>query len=125
MVLDHLILKVNDAAESVRFYVDVLGLSFEGEREPFTVVRVTPEFTIQLAPWGTQGGEHLAFSLPRADFDEVFARIREAKIAFGDSFHAVGNMKGPGSEVGARGAGASLYFFDPNEHLIEIRHYDD
>jgi catechol 2,3-dioxygenase-like lactoylglutathione lyase family enzyme len=124
MVLDHLILKVNDAAESVRFYVDVLGLTLEGEREPFTVVRVTPEFTIQLAPWGTQGGEHLAFSLPRADFDGVFARIQEAKIAFGDSFDAVGNMKGPGSAVGARGAGASLYFFDPNEHLIEIRHYD-
>lgn len=30
---------------------------------------------------------------------------------------------GPGSEVGARGAGPTLYFNDPNQHLIEIRAY--
>ncbi len=33
-------------------------------------------------------------------------------------------MKGPGDATGARGPGASLYFFDPNKHLIEIRHYE-
>lgn len=42
----------------------------------------------------------------------------------GDSFAAVGNMQGPGDEEGARGRGASLYLFEPNEHLIEIRHYE-
>jgi hypothetical protein len=57
------------------------------------------------------------------EFANVFARVREAGIPFGDSFHAVGNMKGPGEEDGARGPGASVYFFDPNQHLIEIRHY--
>lgn len=123
MVLDHLILRVNDVTESVRFYAEVLGLTHEDEREPFAVVRVTPDFTIQLAPWGTTGGEHLAFAMPRAEFEEVFRKVREAGIAFGDSFHSVGNMKGPGKESGARGPGASLYFFDPNKHLIEIRHY--
>jgi hypothetical protein len=37
--------------------------------------------------------------------------------------HAVGNMQGPGEEDGARGAGQAVYFFDPNQHLIEIRYY--
>lgn len=124
MVLDHMILRVNDAGESVRFYSEVLGLRYEGEREPFAVVRVTPEFTLQLAPWGTQGGEHLAFAMARSEFEEVFRRVREAGIEYGDAFHAVGNMQGPGEESGARGPGASLYFFDPNAHLVEIRHYD-
>jgi len=124
MVLDHLILRVNDAEESSRFYTGVLGLADEGKREPFTVVRVTADFTIQLAPWGTKGGEHLAFAMSRADFEGVFRRVREAGIEFGDSFHSVGNGKGPGEEVGARGPGASLYLFDPNEHLVEIRHYE-
>lgn len=124
MVLDHLILPVNDIDESSRFYTDVLGLRDEGRREPFAVLRVTSDFVIQLAPWGTKGGEHLAFAMPRAEFDEVFQRVRDGGIEFGDSFHSVGNMNGPGEEYGARGPGASLYLFDPNEHLIEIRHYE-
>ena len=124
MILDHLILQVNDVEESTRFYTEILGLTHEGTREPFTVVRVTSDFTIQLAPWGTKGGEHLAFAMPRAEFVEVFRRVRDAGIAFGDSFHSVGNMIGPGQEDGARGLGASLYLFDPNKHLIEVRHYE-
>lgn len=124
MILDHLILHVSDAEESARFYTDILGLTNEGRRAPFTVLRVTSDFTIQLAPWGTKGGEHLAFAMPRPEFEEVFRRVREAGIEFGDSFHSVGNMKGPGEEDGARGPAASLYLFDPNKHLIEIRHYE-
>lgn len=124
MLLDHLILHVNDVEESSRFYTEILGLTNDGKRDPFTVVRVTSDFTIQLAPWGTKGGEHLAFAMPRIEFEEVFRRVRERGIEFGDSFHSVGNMKCPGVEDGARGPGASLYLFDPNKHLIEIRHYE-
>jgi len=124
ITLDHVILRVNAREESVRFYTEILGLSYEGEREPFSVVRVTPELTLQLAPWGTEGGEHLAFAMTREEFEAAFERIRAAGIEFGDSFHSVGNMKGPGEESGARGPGRSLYFFDPSRHLIEIRHYE-
>ena len=122
--LDHIILPVNDRDESIAFYRDVLGLSHEGEREPFSVLRVSPDLTLQLAPWGTAGGEHLAFSMAKDEFDSVFARIREAELAFGDSFHEVGNMRGPGEEEGSRGVGRAVYLFDPNKHLIEIRHYE-
>ncbi len=123
MVLDHLILRVNDREESVRFYTEVLGLAYEGEEGPFKVVRVTPDLTLLLAPWETTGGEHLAFAMPHDEFQAVFQRVRDAGIEFGDSFHSVGNMKGPGKETGARGPGAALYLFDPSRHLIEIRHY--
>jgi catechol 2,3-dioxygenase-like lactoylglutathione lyase family enzyme len=122
--LDHMILAVNNRAKSIEFFVGILGLKYEGEREPFSVVRVTPEFTLQIAGWGTKGGEHLAFAMSRIEFDEVFRRIIDAKIEYGDSFHSVGNMRGPGDESGARGPGKALYFFDPSKHLIEIRHYE-
>ena len=125
MILDHLILHVNDADESAHFYSEILGWVDEGTREPFRVMRVSPDCTIQLAPWGTQGGEHLAFAMERAEFDAVFRTVRENGIEFGDSFHSVGNMEGPGEEDGARGVGTSLYLFDPNKHLIEIRHYGE
>jgi catechol 2,3-dioxygenase-like lactoylglutathione lyase family enzyme len=124
ITLDHLILRVNACEESVQFYTEILGLAYEGEREPFSVIRVTPDFTLQLAPWGTEGGEHLAFAMTRGEFEAVFGRIRAAGIEFGDSFHSVGNMKGPGEEPGARGPGKSLYCFDPSRHLIEIRYYE-
>jgi len=123
MQLDHMILPVHDAAESVAFYRDVLGLGDEGDMPPFSVVRVTPALTLQLAPWGTEGGVHLAFALTGTEFDAVFARVRAAGLEYGDSFHTVGNMQGPGDEPGARGPGKALYFFDPNKHLIEIRRY--
>ncbi|MDQ1494312.1 MAG: hypothetical protein QOG69_795 [Actinomycetota bacterium] len=124
MELDHLILTVNDLDASVQFFTDVLGLGYEGTSDPFTVIRVSNGLTLQLAPWGTTGGQHLAFAMPRDEFDARFARIRAAGIPYGDSFHDVGNMRGPGREDGARGPAASLYVFDPNRHLIEIRHYE-
>ncbi len=119
-----MILPVADLEGSIRFFTEILGCTFEGESEPFSVIRVTPELTLQLAPWGTDGGVHLAFSLPRPEFDAAFARVKAAGIPYGDSFHAVGNMQGPGDEDGARGPGKAVYLFDPNQHLIEIRHYE-
>jgi hypothetical protein len=60
--------------------------------------------------------------MPRAEFDSTFERIRHADIHYGDSFHTVGNMIGPGREDGAREPAASLYVSDSDQHLIEIRH---
>ena len=122
--IDHLILNVNEVPSSVEFYVNVLGFELEGEDGPFTVIRVSEDFTLQLAPWGTSGNEHLAFALSREAFDRVFALVREKGIPYGDSYHAVGTNSGPGVESGARGPAPTLYMNDPNKHLIEIRTYD-
>ena len=121
--LDHLILRVNDGPASVDFYTRILGLTYEGERGPFSVIRVTESLTLQLAPWGTEGGDHLAFALPTDEFEAAFRRVRDAGIPYGDAFHAVGNNRGPGDEDGSRGPGKAVYFFDPSKNLIEIRHY--
>jgi catechol 2,3-dioxygenase-like lactoylglutathione lyase family enzyme len=122
--LDHLILAVNDRDETLAFYTEVLGLTYEGESPPFSVLRVTDRLTLQIAPWGSGGGEHLAFAMAKHEFEQAFSRVREAGIPYGDTFHEVGNMRGPGDEPGARGPGKALYFFDPSRHLIEIRHYE-
>ncbi|MDG2305857.1 MAG: VOC family protein [Candidatus Binatia bacterium] len=121
--LDHLILMVNDMDASVAFYMEIMGFRDEGSSEPFRVIRVRDDLTLQLAPWGTSGGTHLAFAMERPEFDEAFARIRNAGLEYGDSFHSVGNQQGPGDATGALGPGKAVYVFDPNKHLIEIRHY--
>jgi catechol 2,3-dioxygenase-like lactoylglutathione lyase family enzyme len=73
---------------------------------------------------GTQGGDHLAFALSKPEFEAAFARLQAAGVAYGDRYDSVGSMRGPGRESGARGMGNAVYFFDPNRHLIEIRHYE-
>jgi catechol 2,3-dioxygenase-like lactoylglutathione lyase family enzyme len=122
--IDHLILNVNDIAASVDFYVNVLGFKLEGEDGPFTVIRVSDDFTLQVAPWGTRGNEHYAFAMSRADFEEAFARIKQQNLPYGDSFHNVGANAGPGNETGARGPAPTVYLNDPSNHLIEIRTYE-
>ena len=121
--IDHLILPVNDVDASVEFYTSVLGFADEGPQPPFSVVRVSPTFTLQLAPWGTEGNTHLAFAFSEAEFNAAFARVRSAGLPFGDSFHEADNGRGPGDEAGARGPGKAIYLLDPNRHLIELRHY--
>jgi hypothetical protein len=59
------------------------------------------------------------------EFEAAFSRIREAGIPYGDRLDSVGNMRGPGDEAGARGPGKAVYCLDPNNHLIEVRHYRD
>jgi catechol 2,3-dioxygenase-like lactoylglutathione lyase family enzyme len=122
--LDHIILKVNDLAASVAFYTEVLGFSAEGRDGPFTIIRVSPEFQLQLAPWGTPGLEHYAFAVSKREFEDIFKRIKAAGIGFGPSFDSVGMNTGPGRESGARGLAPTLYFNDPNQHLLEIRTYE-
>ncbi len=121
--LDHLILPVSDVTRSIDFYLGIIGLSRDADDAPFTVLRVTPRFTILLAPWGSAGGEHLAFAMSPAEFEAAFERIKTTGIPYGDRFDGVGNMMGPAAESGSRGMGKSLYVFDPDRHLIELRHY--
>ena len=123
-VLDHLILSVNDRKQSVRFYTEVLGFEDEGERGPFSHVRAGVDCLILLAPFGTEGNEHLAFALSKAEFDTTFERIRKAGLEYGDTFDQATNMKGPGKADGAHGDTQSLYLLDPNRHLIELLYYE-
>jgi catechol 2,3-dioxygenase-like lactoylglutathione lyase family enzyme len=123
-MLDHIILKVNDLDTSVAFYTGVMGFSAAGKDGPFTVISAGPDLQIQLAPWGTPGFEHYAFAVSKREFDEIFSRIKAAGIAYGPTFDSVGTNTGPGEEAGARGIAPTLYFNDPNKHLLEIRTYE-
>jgi catechol 2,3-dioxygenase-like lactoylglutathione lyase family enzyme len=122
--LDHIILKVNDLNASVSFYTEVMGFSLEGMDGPFTVLKAGPDCQLQLAPWGTPGFEHYAFSVSKSEFQDIFARVKAGGIAFGPTFDSVGLNTSPGQESGARGIAPTLYFNDPNKHLIEIRTYE-
>jgi catechol 2,3-dioxygenase-like lactoylglutathione lyase family enzyme len=122
--LDHIILRVNDLDTSVAFYTGVLGFAMQGRDGPFTIIRIDDDCVLQLAPYGTPGFEHYAFAVGKAEFAQIFERIRQAGIGYGPTFDSVGTNRGPGEESGARGLAPTLYFFDPNQHLLEIRCYE-
>ena len=125
LMLDHIIVPVNDIDETVSFWTEYLEVVNEGEQEPFTILRINQDLVFNLAPWGTDGGAHYAFSLDGGKFQTLFLKLKSRNIPYGEHFHTVGSQLGPGEEPGARGIGKTIYFFDPNQHLLEIRTYDE
>ena len=118
--LDHILVPVRDVEASVRFYYRALRFRYE----PEALVRVSPTLVLQFIQRPPSSSQHMAFSMPKAEFDETVERLKAANVPFGDNFDSVGNMRGPGRAHGSRKNGASIYFHDPDQHMLEIICYD-
>ena len=118
--LDHTILSVNDIQTCVRFYRKILGFSYE----PDALIRISPTLVFQLMQRPPQISQHLAFSMSRAEFEATVGRLKAAQIPYGDNFDTVGTMTGPGISHGSRKNAKSIYFKDPDGHMLEIMHYE-
>ncbi len=93
VVINHIIVHCRNKEESASFLADVLGLP---------------------APTSFHW-EHFAFLVDESDFDAIFARIQQRNIQFwSDPI-----CKRPG-EINTDDGGRSIYFKDPNNHLLEI-----
>lgn len=122
--LDHLIVPTRDPAESAAFYGRVLGFAHEGRAGPFEILRVGPALTLDLIRQTPHDRMHLAFSLPRGEFDRVYRFLCDSGMAFGGGpFDR--SRHGSGQTFGAQGMAESLYFDDPDGHNIEVRCYED
>lgn len=122
--LDHTILEVKDLAESVAFYRDVVGLEHRGRSGPFEVMLITPDLALDLRQVAVPASRHLAFAMDRATFEATFGRIRHGGVTFGDGPSRPDNGRGPGRSGGVHGDTDSVYFRDPDGHLLEILTYD-
>jgi catechol 2,3-dioxygenase-like lactoylglutathione lyase family enzyme len=118
--LDHILLPVADAERSVRFYDKALGFPYE----PVALLRVSPTTVLQLIQRPPETSQHLAFSMTRAEFDQAFDRLKSQAIPFGDNFDTVGASSGPGKARGSSANGDSIYFKDPDKHMLEIICYE-
>ena len=96
--LDHMILRVRNQAESVRFYQQILPLKHEGRAGPFDILRMHEGFTLDLMEEVPRDQVHLAFCLERAAFETVHRRLIQLNIPFGNGqFDRTGGSAGPGS----------------------------
>ena len=124
--IDHIVLRVRDAAAMERFYVEVLGLTVERrqERIGLTQLRAGAQLIDLVAAdgmLGQQGGaapgpegrnlDHLCLNVDDFDLAEVEAHLKAHGAAVGES----------GRRFGAGGFGVSIYLTDPEGNGLELR----
>jgi catechol 2,3-dioxygenase-like lactoylglutathione lyase family enzyme len=119
------VLYTDDLARATAFYRDVLGLDgVRGDGQRFQVFdagvgRVLLLFTRgatlepmpapqgMIPPHDGAGPQHIAFAIDAGDFDRWRSHLRDGGIAIE-------------SETGWERGGRSLYFRDPDQHLVEL-----
>lgn len=117
--LDHIVLNVADTERSLAFYLGELGLApvrvDEWRRGEvfFASVRVDATTIIDLLEVAPNGRNVDHFCL-------VVDRIDLQAVADSGRFEVV---DGPDQRYGAQGNGTSLYVRDPDNNIVELRHY--
>lgn len=124
--IDHLVLRIVDAAAMLHFYCDVLGCPVELRDDSIGLIQLRAgQSLIDLVPvagkLGREGGgapdprarnlDH--FCLRIEPFDAV--EIRQHLAAFGIE---AGDMQ---SRNGAEGEGPSIYVADPEGNVVELK----
>jgi catechol 2,3-dioxygenase-like lactoylglutathione lyase family enzyme len=114
--LNHTIVPATDSRGSARFLAEVLGLGEPQTYGPFQVVELTNGVSLDyMQVERVANGEHYAFLVSEAEFDEIFGRIRARGLDYwADPMHAW-----PG-EINHHDGGRGVYFPDPDGHNLEI-----
>ncbi len=120
--LDHLVLTVRDLARTLDFYVRVLGM----EEVTFGAGRKALRFGDQKlnlhaadrpvdpnVRHATPGSADFCL-IVEGDLEEVAAEVRRAGVPI---------ILGPVERTGALGPMRSIYFYDPDENLVELATY--
>ena len=126
--MDHIVLRNKDVEESLRFYTEVLGLQAErvdrwraGEIR-FPSARINADTIIDFfgsdqEPIGKEGiknQDHFCMVIEPTDMEELKNKFVELGVAI---------QAGPGKRWGSHGDGSSLYIYDPDDNVVELRHY--
>jgi catechol 2,3-dioxygenase-like lactoylglutathione lyase family enzyme len=114
--LNHTIVAAHDKEASARFLAGLLGLEVGPPYGPFLPVEIPNGVTLDfLDTEGEITPQHYAFLVSEDDFDVIFARVREAGLAYwADPYH-----HRPG-EINHNDGGRGVYFDDPDGHRLEL-----
>jgi catechol 2,3-dioxygenase-like lactoylglutathione lyase family enzyme len=125
VTLDHCVVAVSDWDVSNRFYRDVVGAELV-EISPGRVSYRLGDTQLNVHGPGVDVSNNVArLPVQPGNSDVCFVwpgPIEEAVAHLAK--HGVGVETGPVARVGARGAGTSVYFRDPDGSLLEFISYD-
>jgi catechol 2,3-dioxygenase-like lactoylglutathione lyase family enzyme len=114
--LNHTIVNVRDKRESATFLSEILGLPAPATFGPFLVVQVDNDVSLDFADdHGPVRPQHYAFLVSEAEFDAVFARIKERDLPY----WADPGKKRPGDN-NTNDGGRGVYWEEPSGHFLEI-----
>lgn len=128
--IDHLVLRVVDLDAMLAFYVDRLGCTIERRQDAIGLVQLRAGAQlIDLVPvdgkLGRMGGaapgregrnlDHFCLRVAGFRDEADAARLREQLTAAGVE------VSDYGSRYGAEGEGPSLYLFDPERNVVELK----
>lgn len=114
--LNHTIVSARDKRASAAFMSEILGLPAPTPFGPFLAVQTGNEVTLDfMNVSGEITSQHYAFLIDEAEFDAIFARIRERGLPY----WADPSQRQRG-EINHADGGRGVYFEDPDGHLLEI-----
>ena len=116
MHLNHTIVPARDKIAASDFVSQLLGLPPPRLVGPFAIVQVDADLSLDLLDAAEPlPSQHYAFLVSEAEFDAIFARMRERGLTWwaDPSRREVGQLN---TWDGGRG----VYFEDPNGHLLEV-----
>ena len=114
--LNHTIVAARDREASARFLSEILGLPRPTRYGPFLVVQAANGVSLDfIEERGEITPQHYAFLVSEAEFDAIFARIRERGLPYwADPGKALAG------QLNTRDGGRGVYFDDPSGHYLEI-----
>ena len=114
--LNHTIVWCADKQKSAAFLVGILALEEPVRFGPMLVVRLSNAVSLDFYEQeGKISLQHYAFLVDDADFESIFARIRERKIQY---WADPGRQRA--GETYQHNGGQGFYFQDPDGHLLEV-----
>jgi catechol 2,3-dioxygenase-like lactoylglutathione lyase family enzyme len=114
--LNHTIVWSADRTRSASFVAALLGLPAPVKFGHFDVVQLGNGVTLDFADSeGPIQSQHYAFLVSEAEFDAIFARIREQGL----SYWADPMRRSPG-KINHGDGGRGVYFADLDDHFMEI-----
>ena len=115
IVLDHTIVPARDKVASAKFFARIFGLAYEGPHSHFAPVKVNDNLTLDFDDRENFESHHYAFHVSDAEFDAIFGRVREAKLAYGSAPWSIDD-----GQLNNWNGGRGVYFRDPDGHVLEL-----
>jgi catechol 2,3-dioxygenase-like lactoylglutathione lyase family enzyme len=113
---NHTIVWSHDSEASATFLASMLGLPAPKKWGPFLVVTTANGVNVDfMNKEGEIRAQHYAFLVSEAEFDQIFARVKEKDIGYWAD--PAQNKLG---EINRHDGGRGVYFEDPSGHLLEI-----